>query len=85
MIAVAHPADDVAEAVDLDGVVAELFHLSLDAGDDFALLAALAGVGDHLAKEANHVHLVALGSLLDALEIHNSNLLKSCCVPKLEV
>ena len=44
LVALAHPADDVAQAVDLDLVKAELLHLGLDAGHDLALLAGLGGV-----------------------------------------
>ena len=57
LVALAHPADDVAQAVDLHLVVAQLLHLGLDAGHDFLLLAALAGVGDHRPQEAGHVGL----------------------------
>ena len=70
LVALAHPADDVAQAVYLHRVVAQLLHLGLDAGHHFLLLAALAGVGDHRPQEAGHIGLVALGCLLDLLVIH---------------
>ena len=70
LLAVAHPADDVAEAVDLDLVIAELFHLGLDAGHYFFFLAALARVGDHGAKESAHIGLVSLGGGFDLFEVH---------------
>ena len=70
LLALAHPADDVAQAVDLHLVIAQLFHFGLDAHDHFLLLAALAGVGDHVPQEPAHVRLVALGGLFDRFEVH---------------
>ena len=70
LLAVAHPADDVAEAVHLDLVVAQLLHLGLDAGDDFLFLAALARVRDHRAQKRAHVGLVALGGGFDLFKVH---------------
>ena len=69
LIAGAHPADDVAQAVDLNFVVAQLFHLPLDAGDNFLLLTALAGIGDHFPQEAGHVGLIAFSGGFDLLKI----------------
>ena len=67
-----HPkyADDVAKAVHLHLVVAQLFHLPPDTGDDRFLLAALTGVGDHLPQEAVHVGAVALRGFPDLPKIH---------------
>ena len=48
LVAVTHPADDIAKTVDLHLVIAQLFHLGLDAVNDLTLLAAFAGVGDHV-------------------------------------
>ena len=74
LVAVAHPADDVAQAVDLHLVVAQLLHLRLDAVDDVLFLAALAGVGDHLPQEPGHVRLIALGRRFDRFKIHIADL-----------
>ena len=71
LLALAHPADDVAQAVDLDLVIAQLLHLGLDAHDHFLLLAALAGMGDHVPQEPAHVRLIALCRFLDRFEVHN--------------
>ena len=70
LVALTHPADDVAQAVHFHRVIAQLLHLGLDAGHHFLLLAALAGVGDHRPQKAGHIGLVALGCLLDLLVIH---------------
>ena len=59
LVAFSHPADDVAEAVDLDLVVAQLLHLSRDPPDDAFFLAGLGRNGDHVAKETGHVRPVA--------------------------
>ena len=74
LVALAHPADDVAQAVHFHLIVAQLLHLGFDAGDHFLLLAALAGVGDHVPQEAGHVGLVAFGGGFDLLKIHVSDL-----------
>ncbi len=91
LVAVAHEAHDVAQAVDLDLVEAELLHLVLDDGDDLALLAALAGLGDHGAQEGRHVGTVLLGRVLDLLVVklfahcNSSSLLELClCGPLFE-
>ena len=70
LVTVTHPADNVAKAVHLHLVVAQLFHLPPDTGDDRFLLAALTGVGDHLPQEAVHVGAVALRGFPDLLKIH---------------
>ena len=69
LVASAHEAHHVAEAVDLDLVEAELLHLGLDAGHDVALLAGLAGVGDHGAQERGHVRVVGLCRFLDLVVV----------------
>ena len=74
LLALAHPADDVAQAVDLDLVEAQPLHLGLDAKDHFLLLAALAGMGDHVPQEPGHLRLVPLRRRLDLLEIHDADL-----------
>ena len=74
LLAVAHPTDDVAELVDLDLVVTELFHLGLDAHDNALFLTALAGDGDHVAKETAHVCTVVLRGFLDCFKIHEITL-----------
>ncbi len=72
--ALAHPADDVAQAVDFHLVKAQLLHLGLDAHHHFFFLAALAGVGNHVPQEPGHLRLVALRGRLDLLEIHDADL-----------
>ena len=66
---VAHEAHHVAQAVNLDLVKAELLHLGLDAGHNVALLAGLAGVGDHGAQERSHVRVVGLRRFLDLVVV----------------
>src|SRR5699024_1717974 len=73
LLAVTHPADDVAQAVDLYLVEAQLLHLGLNAHDNFLLLTALAGMGDHSPQKAAHIRLVALCCLLDRLKIHSTS------------
>ena len=68
---VAHPADDVAELVELDLVIAQLLHLLGDALDDALFLAGLGRDGDHVPQELDHSGLVALGSFSDGFKIHN--------------
>ena len=69
LLALAHEAHDVTEAVHLDLVEAQLLHLGLDAGDDLALLAGLAGVRDHGAQERRHVLAVGVSRGLDLVEV----------------
>ena len=73
LLAVAHPADDVAQAVDFHLVKVQLLHLGLDALDHALLLAALAGDGDHGAQKLRHVFLVAFGGCLDSFIIHGND------------
>ena len=58
LVAVAHPADDVAKAVDLHLVEAQLLHLGLDAGNDLALLAGL-GLGWLIMARRKRCHILA--------------------------
>ena len=69
LVARAHEAHHVAQAVNLDLVKAELLHLGLDAGHNVALLAGLAGVGDHGAQERSHVRVVGLRRFLDLVVV----------------
>ena len=71
LFALAHPADDVAQAVDLHLVIAQLFHLGLDAHDHFLLLAALAGMRDHVPQEPAHIRLIAPSCFFDRFEVHD--------------
>ena len=70
LVPLAHPADYVAQAVHFHLVVAQLFHLGLDAGHNFLFFTALAGVGDHGAEETGHVGSVAFCCLLDCFVVH---------------
>ena len=76
LVALAHKAHDVAQAVDLDLVIAKALHLGLDASDNLALLARLRGVRDHGAQEASHISTMRLRSSLNGIKIeffsHNS-------------
>ena len=69
LVASAHPADDVAQAVELNFVVAQLLHLCLDALADSALFAGLRGMGNHSTQESGHVSLVCLSGSLDLSEV----------------
>ena len=69
LVASAHPADDVAQAVELNFVVAQLLHLSLDALADCALFAGLRGMRNHCTQESGHVSLVCLSGSLDLSEV----------------
>ena len=70
LFALAHPADDVAQPVDLHPVEGECFHLLPDALYHAALFTAFAGNGDHIPQEAGHIFPVALGRLFDGFKIH---------------
>ena len=76
LVALAHKAHDVAQAVDLDLVIAKALHLGLDAGNNLALLAGLRGVRDHSAQEASHISTMGLRNSLNGIKIeffsHNS-------------
>ena len=69
-VAGSHPAQDVALAVDLHLIKAQLLHLGGDAADDALLAAALAGDGHKIPQEAGHVCPVAFRRLLDRFKIH---------------
>ena len=79
LFALAHPADDVAQAVDLYLIKAQLLHLGLDAQNDFLFFTALTGVRDHLPQETGHICLIASGCCLDRFKIHNRTLHLNCC------
>ena len=72
LVAGAHPADDVAELVELNLVVAELRQLFGDALDNALFLTGLGRNGDHIAQELCHIGFVALGCLLDCFIVHNT-------------
>jgi len=76
LVALAHKAHNVAQAVDLDLVIAKALHLGLDASDNLTLLARLRGVRDHGAQEASHISTMGLRSSLNGIKIeffsHNS-------------
>ena len=76
LVALAHKAHDVAQAVDLDLVIAKVLHLGLDTGNNLALLAGLRGMANHCAKKTRHISTVGLSSVFNCLEIeflsHNS-------------
>ena len=78
----AHPADDVAQSVDLNLVEPDLLHLCLDAGDDFLLLRALARVGNHRPEKPRKVAAVSFCCLFDlfVIETHVHTLHKTICV-----
>ena len=69
LVALAHKAHDVAQAVDLDLVIAKVLHLGLDAGNNLTLLAGLRGMANHCAKKTRHISTVGLSSSLDSVEI----------------
>ena len=71
LVALAHPADDVAQLVELHLVIAQSLQLLGDALDDALLLAGLGRNGDHVTQELDHGGLIALGSFSDGFEIHN--------------
>ena len=71
LVALAHPADDVAQLVELHLVIAQSLQLLGDALDDALLLAGLGRNGDHVPQELDHGGLIALGSFSDGFEIHN--------------
>ena len=70
LVALAQPADDVAQLVEFHFVVTQLGQLGGDALRHALLLAGFGRNGDHVPQEAGHVLLVALGSLPDLFKIH---------------
>ena len=71
LVALAHPADDVAQFVKLHLVIAQGLQLLGNALHNALFLAGLGRDGDHVAQELHHSGLVALGSFSDGLKIHN--------------
>ncbi len=77
LVATAHPADDITEAIHFHLVKVELFHLGLDAGDDLLLMAALARMGDHGTQEGSDVWLIGFRGFFDPVIVkflHGSSL-----------
>ena len=71
LVALAHPADDVAQLVELYLVIAQSLQLLGDALDHALFLAGLGRNGDHVPQELDHGGLVRLGSVSDGSKIHN--------------
>ena len=71
LVAAAHPADDVAQLVELHLVVAQGLHFLGDALDNALLLAGLRGNGDHVPQELDHSGLIALCGFFDGFKIHS--------------
>ena len=63
------PAQDVAHRIDAHLVETHLLHLLPDARDHRALVAAFGGDSDQVAQKADHLRLVALRQLSDAMAI----------------
>ena len=70
LIALAHPADDVAELVKFDLVIAELLHFLGDALDNALFLTGLGRNPDHVPKELCHVGLIAFSRCFNLFIIH---------------
>ena len=70
LVAFAHPADDIAQAVDFHFVITQLFQFCLDAHDHILLLAALAGMRDHGPQELAHIGFIFLCCAFDCFKIH---------------
>ena len=71
LVTAAHPANDIAQLVELDLVITQSFHFLSDALDNALLLAGLRGNGNHVAQELDHCRLIAFRGLLDGFKIHN--------------
>jgi len=71
LVALAHPADDVAQLVELDLVITQSLHLLGDAMHHALLLTGLGRNGDHVPQELDHSGLIALGCFFDGFEIHS--------------
>ena len=78
LIALAYPADDVAQLVELHLVIPQAFHFLGDAADDALFLAGFRGDGDHVPQELGHSGTIVLCGLLDGFEIHG---VTSVCFP----
>ena len=70
LVARAHPADDVAELVEFDLIIAQLFHLGGNALHNALFLAGFRRNCDHVAEELHHISLVAFRCLLDCIIVH---------------
>ena len=71
LVALAHPADDVAQLVELDLVIPQSLHLLGDAMHHALLLTGFGRNGDHVPQELDHSGLIALGCFFDGFEIHS--------------
>ena len=71
LVALAHPADDVAQLVELHLVIAQGLQLLGDALDDALFLTGLGRDGDHVPQELDHSGFVRLGGVSDGSKIHN--------------
>ena len=71
LVALAHPADDVAQLVELHLVIAQGLQLLGDALDDALFLTRLGRDGDHVPQELDHSGFVRLGGVSDGSKIHN--------------
>ena len=71
LVAGAHPADDIAQLIELDLVVAQGLHFFGDALGNALLLAGLRGNGNHVAQELDHCRLIAFRGFLDGFKIHS--------------
>jgi hypothetical protein len=70
LVAVSHPANDVAQAVDFNLVVAQLFHFSGNSLDNFFFVARLGRNCNHVSQKPGHVCFVAFGGCLDRNKIN---------------
>ena len=78
LVAGAHPADDIAQLVELHLVIPQAFHFLGDAADHTLLLAGFRGDGDHVPQELGHSGTIVLRGLFDGFEIHG---VTSVCFP----
>ena len=78
LVAGTHPANDVAQLVELHLVIPQAFHFLGDAADDALFLAGFRGDGDHVPQELGHSGTIVLCGLLDGFEIHG---VTSVCFP----
>ena len=70
LVAGAHPADNVAKAVDFNLVVAQLFHFSSNSLNNFFFVARLGRNRNHVAEELGHVCFVAFRGFFDGIKIN---------------
>ena len=78
LVSVSHPADDIAETVNFNLVIVELFHLSLDACYYFAFFSAFARMRDHVSQESADLRSVIFRSFLYSFIIRNHCYLPPC-------